>query len=207
VALYTAFGVNGNGANGPGSSLGLSAAWVAGLLFEVTQPGCLLAGYGQWRADSSQAASAPCALWQATGAGTGTLVANSAATITGMAIGTWTYVSLATPILLTVGTVYKAAVAFTSNNGPWQANMFGGGTDTYKAGVTNGPLTIFSANGGINADVYADGQGTFNQNQSDPAAAYPTSVFSDSNPWLDVQIVPPGRPLVVSQAVNRAAYY
>lgn len=200
MTLYTAFGAHGNGADGPADSLSLGAAWTAGLLFEVTESGCQLAGYGQWiTSDGTMTTDLTFALWQALEAGAGQLVTGSDATISTLTPGSWQYVSLATPIDLAEGTVYKVAVCSGASGClPWESEMFGSGD--YSAGVTSGPLTVFSSNatdGGSNPDSYGDPQGTFNENQSDPTAIYPLSGFDASNPWTDVQITtaaPPASP-------------
>jgi hypothetical protein len=190
VTIISAFGVNGNGANGPGSSLGLGAPWNAGLIFEVTASGYQLSGYGGWCADSAQGATQTFALWQVTGAATGTLVTGSEATMSGMTPGSWSYVSLSTPIPLTANTVYKIVARHPTGNGPWQQNMFNTG-GTYVNGVTNGVLNVFSdvtAAGGTDPMPTNAQQGSFTQNTTAADVEYPTNQFNSANPWLDVQI-------------------
>jgi hypothetical protein len=190
MTIISAFGVNGNGANGPGSSLGLGAPWTAGLIFEVTTSGYQLSGYGGWCADSAQGTVQSFALWQVTGATSGTLVAGSEASMTGMTPGTWKYVSLGTPIPLTANTVYKIVAFNPSGNGPWQQNMFNAG-GTYVNGVTNGVLNVFSdvaASGGTNPMPTNAQQGSFTQNATAADVNYPTNQFDSANPWIDVQI-------------------
>jgi len=193
---YSFFGVTGNGANGPGSSTSFSGGIVLGAVFEVTSPGYSLLGYGFWRADTSQAASASCALWQGTGLNTGTLTASSTASLSSMTAGAWNYVTLGTPIALTQNQVYKAQIGLV-NNFPFTVGQFGTG-GAYSAGIVNGPLTCFSditANGGTNPDTYHDDQATYATGSSDPTAAYVTSINGSFNGWVDVLIgLPPAPP-------------
>jgi len=189
VTIYTAFGVNGNGATGNATSTSLGSAWVAGMKFKVTSSGYQLSGYGQWFTnDGTMNTAVTLALWQATGTGTGTVVANSTATISTLTAGTWQYVSLGTPVPLTSGQVYQV-VACSGASGclPFQGNMFGNG-DVYAAGVTNGPLTVFSAASGSNHDSYSDIQCSYQASTSSPTSAYPNTDYGDSNAWIDVQI-------------------
>jgi len=191
--VYTAFGTNGNNTGGSASSLTLAGGWIAGTLFEVTSSGYQISGYGMWCCDATQAGSTiEFALWQATGAGTGTLVANSTATLGPQTPGTWSYVSLATPIPLVANQIYKAQ-AGTTVALPWDQSYFG----TAGAGINgflNGPLKIFSSSagdGGASQDVYGDSQANYhwaNPGPSDPTSSYVTSDFAASNPWIDVQI-------------------
>ena len=189
TAGYSIWGVNGNGGTGPGTSLSLGGGWTGGNVFEVTSSGYQITGYGIWCAgDGSMAASTiKFALWQATGAGTGTLVSGSEVTLGTQTAGAWVYVSLPTPIALTSGQVYKVQVG-TSNSQPWEANYW---TAAGANGFTNGPLHMFSTAGGTDPDSYSDNQSTYTWNNpgpSDPASGYVNSQFNDSNVWADVVI-------------------
>jgi len=189
VTQYSAFGTHGNSATGPGSSISYGGAWVAGLAFKVTSSGQVLYGYYLWRADSAQSATADFALWQITGATTGTLVSGSHVSASGLLTGQWNYVSLSTPVALTSGTSYKAVYGFTGNFCDTQ-NQFASG-DPYVGGIVNGPLTVFSditGVGGTNAEPNGSYQGTFGTSGSDPTTNYPTSDDVYSNFWVDVLV-------------------
>ena len=196
MADYSFFGVNGNGADGPGSSTSYSGGIVLGTVFEVTSPGYSLLGYGFWRADTAQSASASCALWLGTGLNTGTLVANSSASLGSMTAGAWNYVTLAAPVALTQNQVYKAQIGLTDYF-PFTIGQFGTG-GAYAAGIVSGPLTCFSditPNGGTKPDTYDDDQCTFTTSTSDPAAEYVTSIDGSFNGWVDVLVgIPPAPP-------------
>lgn len=201
----TIFGVNGNGATGPAASNAFTGNIVLGTLFKVTAAGYQLTGYGLWRCDTAQSATASFALWQATGAGTGTLVASSAVSISGMTAGAWNYVPLSPPLNLASGTAYKAQCGIV-NNFPFQSGMFNAGV--YKNGIINGALTCFSDAAGTLPDAFSDGQCTFATTSSDPSALYVTSVNNGFNGWLDVQVAAPavvqGPPLVMSSGKSLA---
>ena len=193
MTTYTIWGVNGNSGTGPGVSLSLGGGWTAGSTFKVTSSGYQITGYGIWCADdgSMAASTIKFALWQATGAGTGTLVSGSEVTLGTQTAGTWVYVSLPTPIDLTSGQVYKVQ-AGTSSNLPWDNNYW---TGTGASGFTNGPLHMFSSPGGSDPDSYGDDQSTYtwdNPGPDDPASGYTTDSFNDSNVWADVVIQPAG---------------
>jgi hypothetical protein len=184
---------------GPGSSVSYGGVIVQGILFEVTDPGMVLRGYWFWRADSPQSASASFALWQATGFGTGTLISNSSASTSTMVAGQWNYVPLPGSLALTSGTAYKAVVGVSGNFNDTTGQFDTGGP--YVGGITNGPLTAFSAvagTGGTLPDVYGDYQCTYDTSTSDPTAVYPASDSSSYNAWIDVQVdfaATPGPPL------------
>ena len=173
-------------ASGPGSSTTFTGSIILGTLFEVTSPGMVLQGYWYWRADSSQAATANFALWKATSFQHGSLVANSAVSISGMTVGQWNYVALATPIALTVNTAYKAQVGVVNNF--LDSKPYFGAGGTAAAGITNGPLFAFSDAAGSAPDAYNDNQSTYGIGSSDPTAAYTANTDTGFNCWVDVQV-------------------
>ena len=181
--------------SGPGASTSFSGTIVLGTLFKVTQPGMQLDGYWYWRADSTQQATANFALWKATGAGTGTLVASSAVTTTTMVVGQWNFVALASPVALTSGTAYKAQVGVTNNFLDSKPYFGSGGAGS--AGITNGPLFCFSDSAGTAADTYNDNQCTYALSTNDPTSVYGTQTDTGFNCWVDVQVsIAVGRPMV-----------
>lgn len=175
--------------NGPASSTSFGPGIIVGTLFKVTTTGVVLQGYWFWRCDSGQASSASFALWQATGTGTGSLVSNSTASISGMVAGQWNYVALGTPLALTSGTAYKVQVGFTGNF-PQTQNQFGSG-QPFAAGITQGPLFAFSDSGGSAPDSFGDTQCSFSTGNSDPTSGYVTTANSSWNCWADVQVSDP----------------
>ena len=192
MTLYSAFGTHGNAANGPGASSSYSGSWLAGLAFKVTSSGYYLQQYGYWRADSSQTAAPQFALWIQTTATAGTYQAGTLTSMSGATAGAWNYVSLATPFLLSTGTVYKI-VGGWSNNFSETKNQFGT-AGAYIGGIVNGPLTVYSStvsDGGTNAIPFGNAyQGVFSTAGTDPSANLPASTDSDANFWIDLVIGP-----------------
>jgi hypothetical protein len=187
--VISLFGVNGNNALGPGSSLSYGGPFTAGIAFKVTADEQFLLGYYLWRADVSQSASASFALWLITGAVTAAFIPGSSASVTGMTAGMWNFASLGTPLLLSTGVSYKAVYG-EPGNFPDTQGQFGGG-DVYVNGITSGVLTAFSdvaANGGTNPEPDGSFQGTFGVAGSDPAVNYPSTPDVKSNFWVDVLI-------------------
>lgn len=197
MTQYSAFGVNGNGATGPVSSITFTGNFVAGMSFSVTQPGQFLYGYYIWRSDSAQSASAAFALWQITAATTGTYQGSDTSASTAAAVvGQWTYVPLATPFALTQNTPYKAVVGLVNNFNDTHT-QFGneGGTGApYLGGIVNGPLNVYSAPisfAGTNPAPFTNSyQGSFDTASADPTADFPATDDNSANFWLDVLVGP-----------------
>jgi hypothetical protein len=193
MADYQAFGTGngGNGMNGPATAVAFTQFLAQGLLFQVTQPGKFLKGYGVWRpADGVQAPTAEFALWQATGLGTGTF--QGAATVlseTGVVAGQWNYYLLPALFPLAANTPYKA-VALVGKTGFVEVdNIFGAG-DPLAAGVSNPPLVIYSHSSGTNPDPFADTQMTFADNPValDPTVTYPAQ-SSGTAYWGAIDVI------------------
>lgn len=173
--------------SGPGSSTSHSGNVVMGAVFEVTAPNYSLAGFYWWVADSAQAAATPtAALWKYSGSWS--YVTTSHVSFGTLTAGQWNYAALGTPIVLTSGIQYVAAVGF-SNNFPVTTNQFGS-AQPYAAGITNGPLTAYSDTGGSNGASSGQRQMAFTFASNDPTANFPNNVTSASNYWIDVQINP-----------------
>lgn len=216
MTQYSFFGVNGNSATGPGSSISYGGAFVGGLQFEVTSSGQYLYGYYMWRADSAQSASASFALWIQTAGAAGTFQSGTDTSTSSMTAGQWNYAALGTPFALSTGVVYKAVYGLTGNFNDThdQFNTAGG---VYPAGIVNGPITCYSdqvSQGGTNPAPIASGwQGTFDTSGSDPTTNFPSSTDGSANFWIDILAGPatasftaaPNRPR--GQAVNRASTY
>ena len=211
MAVYSAFGVNGNGATGPGSSISYSGSIVVGMAFDVTSSGYYLNGYYLWRSDSSQSATAKFCLYQITSATTGSLVASTTVTGSGFTAGAWNYVALPAQISLTASTPYKAAGGWTNNFNDTNSGA-GSFVGSYLAGIVNGPLNVYSppsSDSGTNPIPYANTyQGSYGTASSDPTADYPLSTDGNgANFWIDVQVGPAGvttgPPLGPPAPVNR----
>jgi hypothetical protein len=191
---YSAFGVDGNAVTGPESSVSYTGPIVMGMAFKVTEDDQFLYGYSCWRSDSGQPATADFALWEITGATTGTVITDSDVSISDMIVGEWNYVALPTPLALTSETSYKAVLGIMGNFND-TAFQFRGG-DPYVNGIVNGPLTIFStisANDGTNPEPNGTVQETYDTSGEDPTAHYPTlddNGGHSSNFWLDVLVGP-----------------
>lgn len=188
MTQYSFFGVNGNGATGPASSISYGGVITMGLAFKVTSSGQYLYGYYVWRSDSGQSASCSCALWVLSSASAGTFQTGTSASTSSMVAGQWNYIPLATPFALSTGTTYKAVLGLTGNFNDTQS-QFGGG-EPYVNGITNGPITAFSSpvgQGGTNEAPFTNTyQGSFGTAGSDPTANLPSSDDVKSNFWLDI---------------------
>lgn len=206
MTQYSFFGVNGNGTSGPASSTAFGGNIVVGLAWKVTASGQLLYGYYVWRSDSSQPSTAACALWSLSSANTGTFLAGTSATGTGLVAGQWNFIPLATPFALSTGVTYRVAAGWTGNFNDTQ-NQFGGGTDPYKSGIVNGPITCFSSpvgQGGANQAPFTNTfQGTFTTAGADPTVSLPSSDDVQSNFFIDVLVGPPAGNAFTPPAVSR----
>jgi len=189
-------GVGSSGTQPPASSTAFGGVITVGTAFGVTQGAMYLQGFWWYRADSSQSGSAQSfCLWQVSPSG-GLLVPGSQITSGALSIG-WNYVPYLTPLALTPNASYKAQTGF-SGNFPGTTNQFATG-NPYSAGITNGPLTAYSAQSGSNPFPAWLGaatiQGSYSSATADPTAVYASSDDDSFNCWLDVQVtdaVPPG---------------
>jgi hypothetical protein len=174
----------------PASASPQPAGLVNGIAFDVVGQAIALFGYLYWRADATQSASASFALWQITSNSTGIFLGAATTTSTSsMVAGQWNYVALPTPFALTSGVTYMAAVGFTGTF-PFNTGVFGGG-DRYSAGITNGPLTAFSAPSGTNPTPFGNPQCSYTTTGgADPTAQFPNQAFNDENVYVDVVVSP-----------------
>lgn len=177
-----------NGVNGPASPVAYAGNFLAGVTFQAIQTTCWLQGYWWWVCASGQStAPTKCALWQHTGQGSGhpTLVPGSVVTSSALTAGQWNYIALPTPVQVSIGTVYIAAVAVNGNfpdtNNTWGQNQI------YPSGVTLGPLNCFGKWGPNQAD-YGLAQGVFTTSGNDPAITCPEGGSGTDNFWVDVQL-------------------
>ncbi len=172
---YTAF----PSATGPGSSAADSSVNLA-LEFDVTST-AWLKGISFWRADLAQDGVIQCRCWQVTTSSTGTAVSGSDGTYTLSGTG-WQDFIYATPIALTIGQRYRAAVLFPSGYSATGGYFGGGGPG--DGGITNGPLHVPDAAGGTGgfqgsyaydaARIYPDNGGNGNY--------WVTPIITDTDP-------------------------
>lgn len=179
---------------GPASPVSYAGNFIAGLTFFVTGE-AWLQGYWWWVCGSGQSISpVKCALWQASTGGDATLVPGSIVTSGQLAAGQWNWIPLADPLPLSIGAGGAKAgvaeyVAAIGCNGafPDTSHSFGSG-DPYSGGITNGPLSAFSAQSGTLPSPFGIDQGTFTTVGSDPATDPPLNGTGD-NFWVDVQVI------------------
>jgi hypothetical protein len=162
---------------------------MAGLAFETTN-GSWLQGYWWWCCNTGQSTAAvTCALWQTTGIGTAVKVPNTTATSGTLTAGAWNWIPLATPVPLSPGPMYIAAIGM-SNSFPDTNNYFNSGNPG-ASGISNGPLFVGnSIFGDINCSSPWSGSQTclYSTTSSDPTTAFPGSGSAGFNSWVDVQI-------------------
>lgn len=179
-------GVGSSGTQPPSSSAGGSNnQWLAGQSFILTSGGLWLDGYWWWVADSSQPVTGvKFALWDVTSNTAGIFITGSEVTAGTLTVGQMNFIPLATPIQLSLGVGYCAAVGYGGNgNFPFTENQFGSG-QPYASGIVNGPLTGYPGTG-----PHSLTNGAFSQSLgTDPSAALPDSALNNSNFWVDVQI-------------------
>jgi hypothetical protein len=182
-------------ADGPSSPVSFTGSFIPGLTFFVTGE-AWFQGYWWWVCGSGQStAPVKCALWQASAGYTATLVPGSVITSGELTAGQWNWIPLETPLPLSIGASGAKAgvaeyVAAIGCNGsfPVTNNSFGSG-DIYGAGITNGPLSAFSAQSGAQPSPFGIDQGTFTTAGSDPSASPPLgSDGMSDNFWVDVQV-------------------
>lgn len=179
--------------NGPTAATAYTGSYEAAVGFNVTSGGLWFTGYWWWVCNSGQQTSAvKFALWQVTSGTAGTLVPGGTVTSGTLTAGQWNYVPLATPLPLSINTIYMAVVGFASSAGfPETDNQFGTG-QPLAGGITNGPLHAYSNVSNPVAGTYP-GNMLFSTAASDPALSMPDTAFNNANFWMDLQVtdVPP----------------
>lgn len=178
----------------PSAATPYSGGYIAGLLFQVTQSGMWFEGYWVPCCTTGQStAPVKCCLWQlylnGDAEAAGTLVPDTTVTSGTLTPGTYTYVPLETPVPISIGTPYTAAMAI---NGafPFTESQFGPG-DPFASGIVNGPLVCYSSsNDGatVNASPYNYAQGLFSVAGSDPTANPPLTGEDAFNSYADIQV-------------------
>lgn len=149
-----------------------------GVQFTVSQSATLT---GIWFYSPASAAVLPqtIALYQVTGAATGSLITSQSASWNGAAASGWVFASFTSPPSLATSTNYKACV-LQNTAANWYgaiANYWSSGAGS--GGITNGPLT------GLNNANSDQGQDTFNTNST---LTYPATSFNASNYLVDPQV-------------------
>lgn len=189
-------GLSGRPGNGPSTATSLTGNYMAGLMFEVTQPGMFFNGYYLWVCNTGQStAPVQCALWNASSSSGGILVPGTTITSGTLTAGQWNFIPLATPIPISTTTPYCTAVSINGNF-PLTQHQFGTG-DTYHNGIVNGPLSAFSDSGSTGSTLpapYSLHQMPFSVAASNPTTQMPTVNDLNDNLWVDVQVsdVTPG---------------
>lgn len=174
--------------NGPSAATAYSGPYEAGVPFLVTSGGTWLTGYWWWVCNSGQQTTAvKFGLWQVLDATHGAAVPGSVVTSGTLTAGAWNYVPLATPLALSINTVYMAANGYTSTTGfPETDNQFGVG-QPFANGITNGPLFTYGGSSTLPPGTYT-GNNVFDSAHSDPATNMPVNAFNNANFWMDVQV-------------------
>jgi hypothetical protein len=172
---------------GPASPASYSGPFIAGVAFSVTSGGCWLDGYWWWVCGSGQSTAAQkFALWQAYGAGSGSLISTATVASGALTPGQWNYVPLTAAVPLAIGATYIAATGL-SDNFPATAYSFGSG-NPYSAGIVNGPLSAYSDQSGTLPAPFSLSQGAFSVASSDPTQVMPAYGYDSDNFWMDIQI-------------------
>jgi hypothetical protein len=192
--------------NGPATANAYSGNFLSGTCFFVTGE-AWFQGYWWWLSSSGGQNTGPtkCALWQVDANGTTHLVAGSVVT-SGNLVAGWNYIPVTTAFQLSYGgsvnTAHQSAVAGVAQaaqyiaaiavNGPFPdtTNYWGAGQPG-AGGITNGPLTAYSAIGGGMQSPYpgtGTPQGVFTTGSGDPSVMCPTGSSGTDNFWVDVQV-------------------
>lgn len=178
--------------NGPSAATANAGPFINGVGFFPNQGGQWLNGYYLWCCSTGgqlTAAGTKAALWIQTGAGTATLVPGSVATLAStLTPGTWNYIPLGTPIQLTIGVAYIAAIGINGPT-PLTANQFGA-AQPFVNGIVSGSVSAFSdaTSGGTFNNPWTTGNGLFTTTGTDPAVTCPFQVSNSSNFWVDVSL-------------------
>ena len=222
VQLFSAFGLHGNGALGPSSSIVTGNNDIFNTGINLTGWGYWLNAYGWWRADSGQPSGAQkFCIYQSTGSGGATLLTPGTVTSSqAFTAGAWNYVPLSAPVNLSKGIAYRLATGLTGNF-PFTSGYFGTGGPGV-GGITSGPLNMYSdtgANGGTDPELHSLNQCTFSSVAgTDPTTGIVTTVSSSFNAWLDALIsntppagaqfqLFPNQPVPETQALDTATNF
>ncbi len=176
-----------------------------GMQFTLSAPATLT---GIWYYSGATATNLPvaCAVYQMTGAGTGSIVSGSqdlAPAWSGAAASGWVKDPYASGPVLAASTVYKVVILKDTSALVYSATANYWSSGPGSAGLTSGIITAPNNAGGDG------GQDCFNVGGS---LAYPAGSFNATNYWMDVEVTTGGtasatpQPLVVpSLAAIQAA--
>lgn len=180
MAVYTLFGQSGSG-----TSAGDSNNYTMGMQFTLSQSATLT---GIWFYSASGSAGLPsaCAVYQMTGAGTGSIVSgsqNNSPSWSGAAASGWVRCPYGSGPVLSSGTTYKVVILTAITVVTYSATAhYWDTTGAGASGLTSGIITAPNNAGGDG------GQDTFNQSAS---FAYPASSANAANYWVDVEVTTP----------------
>src|SRR3974390_2583458 len=188
MATYRLFPSTG----GPSTAVAYTGDFTAGVVFQVSKGGCWFEGYLWGGASNGSNAAQKFALWLLTGPSVGLLIPEATVTSGPLSAG-WNYVPLPAPIPLSIGgaadgggATYVAATGVNGNFPDTNGYFTTGGPA--PAGVTNGPLMVFSDQSGSNPGPFTMPQGVFDPANSDPTAGMPANGSASSNFWMDLQV-------------------
>lgn len=172
---------------GPAVAAAATGQIIIGLVFQVTAPGCSLAGYSPWCCNSGQDTTPMnFALWHVTNVATGSVVSGSVMTGGTLTQGSFNDAFLPAPVALTAGSAYMAVMGLT-NGFPVTSSYWSSSGVGYD-GMTNGPLQAFSDQGASNPGPFTLLQMSFAAGTNDPTAGLPPNGNSSFNAWLDVLV-------------------
>lgn len=182
--------------NGPANPVSYSGAFIAGVLWHVTQGGMWLTGYDWWVPTGGDTGAQKFCLWSATGPGTGVLIPAATVTSGALAAGAWNTVALSAPVPLSIGATYVVCTGWSAVHGFADSDSGGAGTgaaDSYgsgghTAGITQGPLFAFSGAAFSKPDPMGNAQGVFSTAGTDPAVIMPAAGSNDGNFWISPRV-------------------
>jgi hypothetical protein len=178
--------------SGPAAATANAGPFINGIAFFPNQGGQWLTGYYLWCCSTGgqlTAAGTKAALWIQTGGGTATLVPGSVATDAAVLTpGSWNFIPLATPIQLTIGVAYIAAIGVNGPT-PLTANQFGSAMP-FVNGIQSGSVSAYSdaTAGGTFNNPWTTGNGLFTTSGTDPSVTCPFQLSNSSNFWVDVAL-------------------
>lgn len=161
--------------NGPSESAQDAQAVNLATEISITET-CTATGLRFWRSNTDITGAVTGRLWHITGTGTGEAVAGSDVSFSLSGTG-WQTANFTSPIPLTSGQKYKAAIHYP-NFFPLTSAYWNNGAGSL--GITNGPLTA------PNSTNATDGQGSFSNGA---LTVYPGSgSVSQTNYWSDLTV-------------------
>lgn len=160
---------------------------VFGMTWQVTEPGCSLAGYSLWCCPTGQDVTPiEFATLVLTDGFTGTVLPGSVVTGPTQVQDQFNDVLLPAPVPLTAGAVYLVQYGIV-NGWPFSASFWGAGAVAYN-GLTNGPLQAFGDVGSSRPAPFGRSQCTVLPGTSDPTSGVGNAGASGFNAWVDVLV-------------------